>query len=272
MNRQNYQYDIPTVDELKLSSGLSKKLKDRLREGQDATWETFLYAAGLRKAYLKNDKWDASFTKWYKDNELHRCFGNLSQFSKCASAGEVINRFGTHFKDEDHIVAALPTSMNALYEISLLIKGRSDKEVSKWVYQGGENFEDDDEEELGVISPVATGQSIKEFRETLTETSSAKSSVNKSKRKKDFNVAVATIYANKSLFAFNKKGDHSGAVDLATIKDQLKALQRLDQSQFDVRDNLTKIELKYRAKEEKADPVTKKYGAKEKKSTKKKAR
>jgi len=47
MNRRNYQYDIATVDELKLSSGLSKKLKDRLRECQDATWETFLYAAGL---------------------------------------------------------------------------------------------------------------------------------------------------------------------------------------------------------------------------------
>ncbi len=257
--KNNIHFEIPKGKDLSLTPTLVNQLKKLQKEGQENVWRTFLYAAGLRAAYQKNQKWDSSFTAWYKDNNLQMCFGSMSQFSKCASAGEVVHRFATLFPDREDLVYALPTSMNALYEISFLIKGQSANTIAKWIYEGGENFEDDSADELGIISPVVTAKEITEFAKKIASGSKRKQIKEDPVRKKEFSVAIATIYASKSLFSFDKRGQHAGKVELRDIKEQIRMLKRLNRSQFDVRDKLTDIEVKYESKKEKADPVKRKY-------------
>lgn len=260
--RNSQRFVIPDGKELSLNQNLVRRLNKLQSEGQENIWRTFLYAAGLRAQYQVNDKWDKRFTAWYKENNLHMRFGTMSQFSKCASAGEVIHRFSEMFSGDDEVIESLPVSMNALYEVSLLIKGKSSKEIAKWVYSGGDEFDEESGEELGIISPVATAERIRQFRLSRVESKSKKQSPSPTARKREFTVPIATIYASKSLYEFSKTGEHSGTVDLAQVKEQIAFLKGLDGSQFDIRDRLEDIEKKYERKMERSNPVKRVYAKK----------
>ena len=236
---------------------LAKKLKSLQKDGQKNTWQTFLYAAAIKDHYAEseNEEHKNSFSKWYRQHDLRKFFGTKSQFYKCAAAGNTIAYFAKNFPDTDEdLVYHLPTSMNALYEISLLLDQKTKEHIKRLCYGGGVK-DPEDNKQLALITPIVSAAEIKAYRENGSK--KRKTKVQKSAREQQYNIPIATIYANKSLYDFDKRGKHKRDVDLRDIKSQIQSLAKLNGNQFDVRDNLSKIERLYKKKEAAADPVAK---------------
>ena len=160
-------FKLPDPKELILNDKFATKIKDYQKEGQINVWRTFLYAAALRNKYMNKDNssgretWGPEFKDWYKKNKMETKLGSMSQLSKCAAAGDLICKFAEMFSDNEEWIHCLPTSMNALYEVSKLIKGMTSKQINKLIYVGGGTFSEDDDEPVGIINPVATAESIR---------------------------------------------------------------------------------------------------------------
>jgi hypothetical protein len=262
-------FKIPDPKELILNDKFATKIKDYQKEGQINVWRTFLYAAALRNKYMNKDNssgretWDPEFKDWYKKNKMETKLGSMSQLSKCAAAGDVICKFAEMFSDNEEWIHCLPTSMNALYEVSKLIKGMTPKQINKLIYVGGGTFSEDDDEPVGIINPVATAESIRTYRQLLEDKGNPKENKKTmSARKREFTVPVATIFVSKSFFKFDNKGEHLGNVSIESIRDRVDELKQLISEQFDVRDRFPEIKKRYDTTKKKKNPVTKVYGSK----------
>jgi hypothetical protein len=246
MDRRNFQYQIPELSDLNLGVVLSNRIKKVWNEARENSFEIYLYAAGLRNHYLDpaTHSYSAEFIAWYAKHELEQLFGKLSSFSKYASAGDMVNHFGQHYRSGKYI-NQLPISRNALYELSMLVDETTDTQLEKFFHSGGTDNDP-------LIHPSATAGDISAYRKG----SSANISANTKTRKSRFTIPLATIYVSKDLYQFNRTtGAHSGSVDLSDVE---KALNRLnagvDTKIFDVRDNLERITSTYRRSEQRASP------------------
>ena len=246
MDRRNFQYQIPDLPDLDLGVNLSNRIKKVWDEARENSFEIYLYAAGLRNRYLDpaTHSYSAEFNAWYSKQALEQLFGKLSSFSKYASAGEAVNHFGQHYRGGKYI-NQLPISRNALYELSMLVDGTTDTQLEKLFHSGGPDNDP-------LIHPSATADEISAYRKD----GSAKNRAKTKTRKSRFTIPLATIYVSKDLYRFNRTtGAHSGSVDLSDVEKAINRLNAgLDQSIFDIRDNLRRITGAYRKREQRASP------------------
>ena len=89
---------IPGANRIALSSELAEEIKDRFDVVRENRFQLFLLAAGLRKKHLnkKTGEYAPEFQGWYEKHKMDEVFGQLPNFTKYASAGDVIDYVDRH--------------------------------------------------------------------------------------------------------------------------------------------------------------------------------
>lgn len=293
-------YRIPGGNAVTLSPALAKEIKDRFVRDRDNRFHIFLLAAGLRKTYLQTseggkDAYAPEFREWYAQNGLEKHFGQLaSSFSKYAAGGTVIQFVaeGSYFDtanrpanvpapDPTPFLEALPLSMNALYELSI-IKDKVDPKVFRVLFKSKPS-RDHDQQDLRdartndkhpLIHPHVTAAELLMWRKAWECPPEPKQ-----KRTDKRTMLLAAITVSGELFNFDKFGDHSGCVKLDEVYDCLARLQELvseldaDDTKFRILSNRDYLENGYKVREERSDPAmrVKLRDAQEKRKVKHKA-
>jgi hypothetical protein len=119
------EYLIPGKNQIILDQKLADEFLSRLESIKENTYELCLLAAGVKKEYLDpiSKNYSQGFKDWWKKFKMDDCFGSASNFSKYASAGELVAKVG---KQHPARIKQLPSSMSSLYAISQL----EDEEIS----------------------------------------------------------------------------------------------------------------------------------------------
>jgi hypothetical protein len=199
---------MKTTNRIVLDQTLVDEFKSYQKNIRDNTIAMAEKAYHIRNQYLSADgrKYDPKFEEWWTLHNLNSVFGGRSNFTKWASAGEVLEK-AKFDKSSDR----MPHSLNALYEVALLT---------------------DDERKLGLentytratltdapkgkkkpsplIHPETTAATIKSWR-TRWRNPKPKST---EKRR----LPYATIKIHGSLFDFDNKGTHSGILTIEKLK------------------------------------------------------
>jgi len=252
-------YQLPGDNAVTISDGLAKEIKRHFKRDRDNRFKLFLLSQGIREKYLdpiKNEYSD-EFREWYARSGVEQLFGKLPNFTRYAAAGEVIAYVSTKTSNPKRYLAQLPTSMNALYEISQIVK--ADPEAFKvclhftptrrtltdpkheWKTKGTEPL----------VRPSVTAKEISAWRKRWDEPESRKEE-DKFRR----NVKLLTVSVSEDLFAFDASGK-AGVVDLEQVQDLLAQIQALfsksNEKQFKLETQIERITEKYASEKEKAD-------------------
>lgn len=254
-------YQLPGDNAVTISDELAREIKRHFKRDRDNRFKLFLLSQGIREKYLdpiKNEYSD-EFREWYARSGVEQLFGKLPNFTRYAAAGEVIAHVSTKTSNPKRYLAQLPTSMNALYEISQIVK--ADPEAFKvclhftptrrtltdpkheWKTKGTEPL----------VRPSVTAKEISAWRKRWDEPESRKEE-DKFRR----NVKLLTVSVSEDLFAFDASGK-AGVVDLEQVQDLLAQIQALfsksNEKQFKLETQIERITEKYASEKEKADPA-----------------
>ena len=282
MDFEPSDYRIPGGNAVALSAALAKEIRDRFFRDRDNRFHIYLLAAGLRRTYLQTseggkDSYTPEFRGWYADNKLEKLFGQLgSSFSKYAAAGTVVEFVaqGSYFDtanrpanvpapDPTPFLEALPLSMNALYELSI-IKEKVDPKVFRVLFKSKPS-RDHDQQDLRdartndkhpLIHPHVTAAELLMWRKAWECPPERKQ-----KRTDKRTMLLAAITVSGELFDFDKFGDHAGSVKLDEVYECLNRLHDLvneldsDDTKFRILSNRDYLENGYKVREERSDPA-----------------
>jgi hypothetical protein len=223
---------IPGANRIALSSELAEEIKDRFDVVRENRFQLFLLAAGLRKKHLnkKTNEYAPDFLGWYNKHKMDALFGQLPNFTKYASAGDVVDYVDRHTSNPEKYLKQLPTSLSALYELSLLLgdkqgkdafniclhftakRGSLDEQKSEWKTQ-----------RPALIRSNTTAPMVRNWRRNWNNPPPPKA-----KRTDKRTLPLATITVSGELFDFDKKtGDKIGCVDLAEVEAMLAKINKL---------------------------------------------
>lgn len=275
-------YRIPGSNAVTLSPALAKEIKERFARDRDNRFHIFLIAAGLRRTYLRTseggkDAYAPEFRKWYSDNKLEKLFGQLdSSFVKYAASGTLIEFVaqGSYFDtanrpanvpapDPKPFLEALPLSMNALYELSI-IKGTVDTRTFRTLFKSKPSRQSVDQDlrdartddKRPLIHPHVTAAELLMWRKAWECPPEPKQ-----KRTDKRTMMLAAITVSGELFDFDKFGDHAGCVKLDEVYECLSRLHDLvseldsEDRKFRVLSNRDYLEYGYKMREERSDPA-----------------
>lgn len=251
---------------------------------KDIRFRLFVLAASLRKRYLdpSTNEYDKAFRNWFFDRRnLQLRFGNLDNFSKYASAGELVNFIATESKTPNDDLAKLPSSITVLYQISLVRKDLFQRLKGAWIFwqlfvatPRRKSLTDTDTkpDRESLIHPHATEDDISNWWSAWQNPAPATSNTSR----KLISIPVATIFVHKTLYDFDQRtGDHKGVVDLDDLTRLLKEVSASfngrNSSKFRIETALDDIKERYEKKESRAasdskirDGITAKIRAKKK--------
>lgn len=255
-------YKIPGDNTITLSDELAREIKSRFQKDRDNRFKLFLLSHGIRQKYLDpiTNEYSKEFHEWYEASGVSNLFGKLGNFTKYASAGEVVEFVATKTRDPDIELAKLPVSLRALYEISLILK--HDEEAFKtclrftptrqtldapkheWKTKGTDPL----------IHPDASSLKLAAWRKRWEDPENRKEE-DKFRR----NVKLLTVSVSEDLFAFDESGK-TGVVDMEQVQDLLTQIQALfsksNEKQFKLETQIERITEKYASEKEKADPAS----------------
>ena len=254
-------YQIPGDNAITLSDELAREIKSRFQKDRDNRFKLFLLSHGIRQKYLDpiTNEYPKEFHEWYEASGVSKLFGKLSNFSKYAAAGEVIEYVATKTRMPDEELAKLPVSLRALYEISLILK--LDEEVFKACLHftptrktlDAPKHEWKTKDTDPLIHPEASSLELASWRKRW-ETPIKQKEEDKFRR----NVKLLTVSVSQDLFAFDESGK-TGVVDMEQVQDLLTQIQALfsksNEKQFKLETQIERITEKYASEKEKADPA-----------------
>jgi hypothetical protein len=275
-------YRIPGSNAVTLSPALAKEIKERFARDRDNRFHIFLIAAGLRRTYLRTseggkDAYTPEFRKWYAENKLAKLFGQMdSSFVKYAAAGTLIEFVaqGSYFDtanrpanvpapDPTPFLEALPLSMNALYELSI-IKEKVDARTFRTLFKSKPSRQSVDQDlrdartddKRPLIHPHVTAAELLIWRKAWECPPEPKQ-----KRTDKRTMLLAAVTVSGELFDFDKFGDHAGCVKLDEVYECLSRLHDLvseldtEDRKFRVLSNRDYLEYGYKMREERSDPA-----------------
>lgn len=255
-------YQLPGDNAVTISDELVKEIQRHFKRDRENRFKLFLLSQGIREKYLDpvKNEYSNEFREWYERSGVEQLFGKLPNFTRYAAAGEVIAYVSTKTSNPKKYLAQLPTSMNALYEISQIVK--ADAEAFKvclhftptrktltdpkheWKTKGTEPL----------IQPGVTAKEIVGWRKRW-EAPTRQKDDDKFRR----NVKLLTVSVSEDIFAFDARGK-TGVVDLEQVQDLLAQIQALfsksNEKQFKLETQIERITEKYEAEKEKADPAS----------------
>lgn len=231
------QYEIRGGNQITLSEELEREIKDRYQRSREDRFQLHLLSSALRNKYLnkKTNSYSEEFQQWYSDRGMTKIFGSLSNFTKHCGGGEVINWVGTKTSDPRKYLDQLPTSVGALYELSIILK--LDEDLFKLILQFTPSRKSVDEPKYDwvtkkppLISKEVTEEKLRNWRRKWENPPPPKQ-----KRSDKRTLKFVEITCNGELFDFDRKtGEKVGCVDLDDVEEFLKKLRSL----FDEHKNL----------------------------------
>jgi len=246
-----------------LSSELAKQIKRHFKKDRDNRFELFLLSHAIREKYLdkKANDYTEEFRDFYEQQDLESIYGKLANFTKYASAGSVIEYVKSSTSDPDKYLNQLPVGVNALYEISLIIKldetalkacwhftpRRKSKTAKKheWITSGTDPL----------IRPDVTFTELSAWRKRWEEPEQEEAEQDKYQR----NVKLLTLSVSEDIFKFDAVGNKKGVVDLEEVVSLLERVQALlnkgNEKQFRLDSQIERIQERYAAAKEKNDPT-----------------
>jgi hypothetical protein len=253
----------PGDNAVTLSPELAKQIKRHFKKDRDNRFELCLLSHAVREKYLdkETDKYTEEFRDFYYKQDLKSVYGNLANFTKYASAGSAIEYVKSNTTDPDKYLAQLPVGINALYEISLIIKldeaalkacwhftpRRKSKAAKKheWITSGTGPL----------IRPDVTFIELSAWRKRWEEPEREEAEQDKYQR----NVKLLTLSVSRDIFKFDAVGNKEGVVDLEEVVSLLEKVQALlnkgNEKQFRLDSQIEQIQKRYAAAKEKNDPT-----------------
>lgn len=219
--------EVPGDNQVALSKQLEERIKNYFHTDRANRFQLYVLSSGMRRKYLDPDtqKYSDTFLSWYTKAEMPKLFGSISNFTKYASAGDVVNYVATRTSDPEKYLNQLPVSVGALYELSIIL--RSDEDAFKICLQftasrksvGEPKFEWKTKRPA-LIAPKATEQKIRSWRQKWENPPPPKA-----KRTDKRVLPMITVYCSGELLDFDRKtGDKVGCVDLDQVEEFLKVI------------------------------------------------
>jgi hypothetical protein len=255
---------IPGANRIALSSELAEEIKDRFDVVRENRFQLFLLAAGLRKQHLnkKTGEYAPEFQGWYEKHKMDAVFGQLPNFTKYASAGDVIDYVDRHTSNPEKYLKRLPVSPGALYEISQILTDKNGKDAFNVCLHFTAKRKSLDEPKSewttrypALIRPNTTAPMVRNWRRQWNDPPPPRV-----KRTDKRTLPLATITVSGELFDFDRKtGDKLGCVDLPAVEKLLKELSKhfTDKNalQFRLADSMDYLTEGYFKRKEAADPA-----------------
>ena len=259
MNPDTFQ--LPGGNLATLSPQLATEMKKRFRFDKDNKFKLYLLSAGVRSKYLNIEKnsYEPEFQAWFKSSGVDELFGSLSNFTRYAAAGEVINYVSTKSANPKKYLAQLPVSLRSLYEISKILK--SDEEVFFVCFHftptrrqvGSPKSEWRTKNTTSLIHPHCSSLTLASWRKRWEEPG-----IEVEADKYSRNVKLLTIKVSEDIFNFDAVGNKTGVVDIEAVQDLLKQIESLlskdNEVQFKIETEIERITEKYTAEQQKRDP------------------
>lgn len=278
----NTDYVLPGANQLTLSQKLADEIVSHFHADRNNRFQLFVLAAGLRKLHLNKvggrETYSEAFTSWFNKQHLNQHFGSLANFTKYASAGDVVVHVAKNTSDSEKYLSALPVSMTALYEISQVLKqkktgknGLSGKELVDLCFQftaKRANIDDPKHEWKTTKPPLirknTTAAVVRNWLRVWNDPPPPKQ-----RRTDKRTLPFVTITVSGELFDFDKKtGDKIGCVDLPEVEAFFSNLQKLftddNALQFKLAHNLDYLTEGYFKRKDASDPASKILNAKSK--------
>lgn len=252
----------PGDNTVALSDTLAKQIRRHFKKDRDNRFELFLLSHAIRERYLDPETGDYSqeFRDFYEAQKLEAVYGKLSNFTKYASAGSVIDYVQKNTSDPKKYLQQLPVGTNQLYEISLIIKldeeamkacwhmtpRRTSKQAKKidWITSGTQPL----------IRPDVTFAELSNWRKNWENPEKETPEQDKYRR----TVKLLTLSVSEDIFQFDAVGNKSGNVDLDEVMALLEQVQALlnkeNESKFRLDSQIERIQERYDAAKEKNDP------------------
>lgn len=242
LHLENYQ--VPGDNEVTLSKDLEERLKAHFYSDRVNRFKLYVLSSGIRAKYLDPTtlKYHPEFLIWYNRTGMKEFFGSIANFTKYASAGDVVNYAATATSFPEKYLNQLPVSVGALYELSMILK--SSEEAFKLCLQFTASRKSVDEPKFdwktkkpALINPSVTEQAIRAWRQKWDDPPPPKV-----KRTDKRTLPLLTIYCSGELLDFDRKtGEKTGCLDL----DQVEAIMRLISENFtDANDKQFRLESK----------------------------
>ena len=270
-------YRIPGSNQITLSNELADEIRERFQIDRDNRFQLFLLAAGLRKKYLdeKTNQYADEFNDWFNTQELKGLFGSLANFTKYASAGDVVAYTAKNTSNPDKFLKQLPVSIGALYEISQILTDKDGKELFRRCLHFTTTRKSIDEpkhdwKDSGVplIRADISEAKIRQWRKDWENPPQPK--VRDSRR-----IPLLDIHIHGSIFNFNKKtGDRAetSRIDLPEVEEIVAEIRtlvaKLDPAAIKLEDNMDYITEHYIKRRDEADPARNLLPAKKSKKAK----
>lgn len=261
-------YRMPGDNAITLSDELAKEIKSRFQRDRDNRFKLFVLSHGIRKKYLDpvSNDYSQEFHEWYATSGVGDLFGKLANFTKYASAGEVVEYVATKTRKPVEDLAKLPVSLRALYEVSLILK--LDADVFKTCLRftptrktiGAPKHEWKTKNTDPLIHPDVSSIALAAWRKRWEEPEN-----HKEEDKYRRNVKLLTVSVSEDIFAFDAGGKR-GVVDLEQVNSLLSQIQALfsksNEKQFKLETQIERIVEKYETERDKADPINALKGSK----------
>jgi hypothetical protein len=225
LNIEDFQ--IPGDNEVTLSSELEERLKAHFHADRVNRFQLYALSSGIRSKYLDptTQKYSSHFTKWYSATGMDKLFGSLANFTKYASAGDVVDFIATKTSSPEKYLNQLPVSVGALYELSIILKNNED--AFKLCLQFTASRKTIDEPKFdwktkkpAMINPKVTEQAVRAWRQKWENPPPPKV-----KRTDKRTLPLLTIYCSGELLDFDRKtGDKIGCLDLEQVEALLKTI------------------------------------------------
>lgn len=220
-------FEIPGDNQVTISKQLENRLKTHFHTDRANRFQLYVLSSGMRKKYLDPDtqKYSSQFLSWYQTAGMPKLFGSISNFTKYASSGDVVDYVATNTSDPEKYLNQLPVSVGALYELSIILK--LDEDVFKLCLQFTASRKSIDEPKFEwktkkppLISSKATEQKIRAWRQKWENPPPPKV-----KRTDKRTLPMVTIYCSGELLDFDRKtGDKMGCLDLGQVEEFLKLI------------------------------------------------
>lgn len=220
-------FEIPGDNQVTISKQLENRLKDHFHTDRINRFQLYVLSSGMRRKYLDphTQKYSDQFLAWYKKAGMPKLFGSIANFTKYASAGDVVDYVATNTSDPAKYLNQLPVSVGALYELSIILK--SDEEAFKLCLQFTASRKSVDEPKFDwktkkppLISPKVTEQKVRAWRQKWENPPPPKV-----KRTDKRTLPMVSIYCSGELLDFDRKtGDKVGCLDLAQVEEFLKLI------------------------------------------------
>lgn len=252
---------IPGRSEVALTNELAKGIRDRFNKDRENRFQIYLIAAGLRKRYLnkRTKEYSDEFREWF-DKHLKKLFGSLPNFTKYASAGDVVAYVAANTSDPDKYLDQLPLSVGTLYEISQILTGNGEDIFKLCLqYTAKRKSKNSPKHEWTtkrppLINAHQTESKVRIWRHLWDNPPEKK------KRTDKRTLLMGQLFVSGELFDFDKKtGDKKGCVDFPQVDDLYERIRSLlteaNDLQFKFEENYEYLSDGYEKRRNRYDPA-----------------